>query len=137
MALLPSLPLVLPTCSSICTFWGGTSVAIGLEARTKFKAKTLTRKVGLDVGRTVFKAQHKLELSLAAAAIAAKLMGAAGNPMALLVAAGTLALQQLYIAPQLYHRADAEIKGNQLPPSKDHIYYIITTGLKVMACLAV
>ncbi|XP_063932606.1 uncharacterized protein LOC135144503 isoform X2 [Zophobas morio] len=49
----------LPLPHSFAIFWAGSSIAIAIEAKSKFKAKTLEKKVAFDVGRHVFKSQAR------------------------------------------------------------------------------
>lgn len=66
MALAPLLAK-LSSPQMLSMFWAGTSFAIDVEAVVKFKAPTLKREQGFDVGRHVFAAQSHVETVLAMA----------------------------------------------------------------------
>jgi hypothetical protein len=104
--------------------WLGSCAGIALEAKTKFKAKSLTRAVGLDVGRTVFEAFHHSQLGLAAALIPAAYSlwnGAAPATTAadrralaaLAASGGILAVQHGLLMPILTERANDVAKAER------------------------
>lgn len=135
--------------SKLIGVWFGASVAIDVEAKVKFSAKSLDRRVGLDVGRTVFAAFHKLETLIVVGAIGTRLWVGpnestllAGevtlSDAALVCAGGAFLLQLLVVAPALNRRVAAEVdEGKPLPKSSVHVYYVLLEGIKLAALLCV
>ena len=129
--------------SVLAAMWLGSSLAIDVEARTKFTAPLLTRRAAFSVGRVVFQAQHRLEWLLLAATVAATVrapaapMSAPGLSLsthgALAVACGAFAAQSLAIGPILFKRAKAEEAGKPLPKSNVHLIYVVVEVVKLMA----
>ncbi|MET4108325.1 hypothetical protein [Hymenobacter sp. UYP22] len=115
--------------------WAGMVAGISfLEAPLKFTAPRITIPLGLGIGRIVFAALNKVELMLAAIAVASSLYlrvpvrlgGALG------VVVTILALQTLWLLPALDVRALALLAGHPAPPSSLHLVYI---GLEVLKLL--
>lgn len=136
--------------SKLIGVWFGASLAIDVEARAKFSAKLLTRRVGLDVGRTVFAAFHKLETVIVIGAVATRLYigpnssaavlgsGVSVSDAALACASGAFLLQMLVVAPVLNRRVAAEVDDDKpMPKSTVHIYYVLLEGIKLAALLCV
>eukprot|EP00123_Amoebidium_parasiticum_P006721 comp17617_c0_seq1/m.17303 comp17617_c0_seq1/g.17303 ORF comp17617_c0_seq1/g.17303 comp17617_c0_seq1/m.17303 type:complete len:140 (-) comp17617_c0_seq1:45-464(-) len=127
--------------AAVCLFWAGTSTAIDVEATVKFTAPTLTREVGLDVGRHVFAAQLKLESGLAVVTLAtayAHRNALSDRTVAALVSALVLhGLQRFFFLPRLAKRAELAINKEKVPESKLHAYYIGVEVAKVLALLFV
>ncbi|MBX0293075.1 hypothetical protein K3G63_21705 [Hymenobacter sp. HSC-4F20] len=115
--------------------WAGMVAGISfLEAPLKFTAPRITIPLGLGIGRIVFAALNKVELTLAAVAVTsalclrvpARLGGALG------VVVTILALQTLWLLPALDVRALALLAGQPAPPNSLHMVYI---GLEVLKLL--
>lgn len=135
--------------SKLIGVWFGASLAIDMEARVKFTAKSLDRRVGLDVGRTVFAAFHKLETVIVVGAVATRLCIGPNestslggevslSDAALVCASGAFLLQMLVVAPALNRRVAAEVdEGKPLPKSNVHVYYVLLEGIKLGALLCV
>ncbi len=120
--------------------WLGMVLAISfLEAPLKFRAPGVTVRIGLGIGRLVFRALNIAEVIFAAALIAA---ACAGPPAAGVVAAGAvaiaaLALQLALVRPRLNRRSDRVLAGQDAPRSSAHHAYIALELVKVIALLAV
>lgn len=67
----PSTAMALRVLQATSFIWAGGLLAIALEAWVKFSAPSVTREIGLDVGRHVFGAVNKPEIGLAAALLGA------------------------------------------------------------------
>ncbi|HVO76061.1 MAG TPA: hypothetical protein VMT35_18700, partial [Ignavibacteriaceae bacterium] len=103
----------------IAFIWFGVVSGISfLEAPVKFTARTLTLQVGLDVGRTVFAALNKVEISFAVILLISLFIERFNkNIIALFILIFMiLILQTLWLIPALNERASLIIKGIT-PPS--------------------
>jgi len=106
--------------------WLGMVLAISfLEAPLKFRAPGVTIPIGLGIGRLVFRALNLVEAVLTVVVVAAV---AAGDPPGRVVgpvaAAAVLLLAQLLVVrPRLNRRSDRVLAGEDLPRSRDHLYY--------------
>ncbi len=121
--------------------WVGFIGAISfMEAWLKFQASGLSISVGLGIGKLVFNALNKVELSFAALIIinqvvAMRLILTRVNSF-YLIALGILIVQTVYLLPSLETRADTIINGGELTPSNLHKYYILAEIIKVL-CLVI
>lgn len=117
--------------------WAGLVAGISfLEAPVKFTAPSLTREVGLDVGRHVFGALNRAELALALASCG--LVWAArprhGVRAALGLVWGVLIVQTAWLLPALDARAALIIGGGSPPAAPGlHVLYGLAEGAKVLA----
>lgn len=124
-------------CLQALTFvWAGMVVGISfLEAPVKFTAPSVTRAVGLDVGRHVFAALNKVELGLA---VLAFLFFVTGWPRLVVRwtaagVAGILLIQTIWLLPALRAQATAIIAGELEHGSKYvHVAYVVLEVLKVV-----
>lgn len=119
--------------------WLGMVVAISfLEAPLKFRAPDVTLRIGLGIGRLVFRALNIAEAVLAAAVIITVVIGT--PPAAVLVpaltAVGVLVVQLVAVRPRLSRRSDAVLAGSDAPRSHSHHVYIGLETAKVLALLA-
>jgi len=119
--------------------WLGMVLAISfLEAPLKFRAPGVTIPIGLGIGRLVFRALNLVEAVLAVVVVAAV---AAGDPPGRVVgsvaaAAALLLAQLLVVRPRLNRRSDRVLAGEDLPRSRDHVYYVALEAAKVAALIA-
>ncbi|GAA0821793.1 hypothetical protein ACFQVD_41370 [Streptosporangium amethystogenes subsp. fukuiense] len=118
--------------------WLGMVLAISfLEAPLKFRAPGVDLRLGLGIGRLVFRALNTVEAVLAVALIA--MIFIAGPPTGTVVAAvvtvAVLAVQLGLIRPRLTRRTDRVLAGEDAPRSKDHHAYIVLETAKVAALL--
>ncbi|MEU6259699.1 hypothetical protein [Streptomyces sp. NPDC047043] len=119
--------------------WLGMVLAISfLEAPLKFRAPGVTIPLGLGIGRLVFRALNLVEAVLAITVVAAV---AAGDPPArvvgpVAVAAVLLLAQLLVVRPRLNRRSDRILAGEDLPRSREHLYYVALELAKVAALIA-
>lgn len=119
--------------------WLGAVLAISfLEAPLKFRAPDVTLRIGLGIGRLVFRALNAVELVLAAALVAALVIdapGAAGYTWAG-VAVVVLVVQVVAIRPALSRRTDRVLAGEDGPRSRAHLAYVAAEVVKVVALIA-
>ena len=119
--------------------WLGMVLAISfLEAPLKFSAPGVTIPIGLGIGRLVFRALNLVEAVLAVVVVAAV---AAGDPPGRVVgpvaaAAALLLAQLLVVRPRLNRRSDQVLAGEDLPRSRDHLYYVALEAAKVATLIA-
>ncbi|MFC0450618.1 hypothetical protein [Rhodococcus jostii] len=118
--------------------WLGMVVAISfLEAPLKFRAPGVTVRLGLGIGRLVFRALNVTEVVWAALLVAGLLVG--GLPAGVLVAGATavavLVVQLVGVRPRLTRRSDRVLAGEEVPRSHAHYAYIGLEVVKVVALL--
>jgi hypothetical protein len=117
--------------------WLGMVLAISfLEAPLKFRAPDVTLRVGLGIGRLVFRALNTVEAVLATVVLVAIALGAppGGGVVAAVVAAvAMLAVQLLAVRPRLNRRSAAVLAGGDLPRSRGHHAYVAMEVVKVLA----
>jgi len=126
-----------PAVAAAVTFgWLGMVLAISfLEAPLKFRAPGVTLRIGLGVGRLVFRALNRIEAILATAVVVAVTLGhppgrlivAVAVPVALLV------IQLALVRPRLNRRSDRILAGEDAPRSSGHHVYVASEVLKVVA----
>lgn len=122
--------------------WLGMVLAISfVEAPLKFRAPGVTLRIGLGIGRLVFRALNAIEAVLAAIVIIAAALGGAsgGAIVAVVVAIVALAAQLIGVRPALTRRSDAVLAapdgGPDGPRSHIHIVYVALEMAKVVALI--
>lgn len=124
------LPLAILRCC-LCSLWTGCLLGVSfMEAWVKFKAPLLSKHVGFDVGRHVFRGLNAIEAALAATLLALAALPAARFPPSSLsplpplqsfsslcaptLLAATLGLQIFWLTPQLelaaFHKISAALE---------------------------
>jgi hypothetical protein len=121
---------------AVTFLWLGMIGAISfLEAPLKFRAPGVTLRIGLGIGRVVFRALNIAEVVFGIAMLA---VIAAGPPaprvvVALTVAVAALAVQLAVVRPRLNRRTDKVLAGLDAPGSHAHYAYV---GLEVAKAIA-
>ncbi len=118
--------------------WLGMVLAISfLEAPLKFRAPEVTLRIGLGIGRLVFRALNTAEAVLAVVIVASLAVHQPrASALALLaVATAALAVQLIFIRRSLTRRSDAVLAGQDAPRSYAHHAYIGLEAVKVIALL--
>lgn len=110
----------------ICFVWFGMTAGVSLLATpVRFSAPTVTREIGLDIGRVVFTALNRAEL--VALVLFLIVIRASGDARRWLAVAGLLVLivmaQSVWLLPELAERADMVVRGIEPPPSYLHGAY--------------
>jgi hypothetical protein len=114
--------------------WLGMVLAISfLEAPLKFRAPGVTVRIGLGIGRLVFRALNSAEAVLAAVVLAACAVAPARAAAAAAVAVAVLAAQLVVIRPRLSRRSARILAGEEAPRSRTHVAYIVGEAAKVLA----
>lgn len=120
--------------AGVSCLWLGMVLAISfLEAPLKFRAPGVTLVVGLGIGRIVFRALNAAEVVLAAAVVAASLVGGSPNSVAVGVVVVVLVLQLAAVRPVLNRRSDRVLAGETPPRSRAHLAYVVLEVVKVAA----
>ncbi|MBW0018893.1 MAG: hypothetical protein JO236_15295 [Mycobacterium sp.] len=118
--------------------WLGMVLAISfLEAPLKFRAPEVTLRIGLGIGRLVFRALNAVEVGFALVLVTVL---AAGHPpvsvvSALSVVVVALATQLIAVRPRLTRHSDQVLAGLDVPRSRAHYAYIALETIKVIALL--
>jgi hypothetical protein len=114
--------------------WLGMVLAISfLEAPLKFRAPGVTVRIGLGIGRLVFRALNSAEAVLAAVVLAACAVAPARAAAAAAVAVAVPAAQLVVIRPRLSRRSARILAGEEAPRSRAHVAYIVGEAAKVLA----
>jgi hypothetical protein len=116
--------------------WLGMVVAVSfIEAPLKFRAPGITVRLGLGIGRLVFRALNIAESVLAAAVVVAVAAGSPTAPVTVTTCgvAALLAVQLAAVRPLLNRRSDRVLAGEELPRSRAHYVYIAVEVLKAAA----
>lgn len=122
----------------ICTFlWIGFVCAISfMEAWLKFRAPGITVPLGLGIGRLVFNALNKVELVFAIVILINVLWQTSDilkwQNLAFAVPFALLLIQTFWLLPALDTRAELHIRGQFVPPSNLHFYYVGMELVKVV-----
>ena len=118
--------------------WVGLVVGISfIEAPLKFRAPDVTLRIGLGIGRLVFRALNAVEAVLAVVVVVALVVGDAGRTadVALGLAVALLAVQLVAVRPGLTRRSDAVLAGADAPRSHAHLVYVALETAKLVALL--
>ncbi|GAA3245973.1 hypothetical protein MTQ10_12115 [Streptomyces sp. XM83C] len=119
--------------------WLGMVLAISfLEAPLKFRAPGVTVRIGLGIGRLVFRALNIAEAALALVTVVAVATGAPSGAVVGLTAAVSVVLlvQLAVVRPGLNRRSDRVLAGEDLPRSRSHLVYVALEAAKVALLLA-
>ena len=119
--------------------WLGMVFAISfLEAPLKFRAPGVDLRIGLGIGRLVFRALNSVEAVLAAVLVIAVL--AAGAPARIVtpavISALILVAQVAAVRPRLSRRSGRILAGQDAPRSRGHDAYVALEAVKAAALLA-
>lgn len=129
-----------PAVATAATFvWVGMVVAISfLEAPLKFRAPGVTLRIGLGIGRLVFRALNACELALAATVMATFAVDppSTGVGIAAGAAVVTLLAQVLVVRPSLTRRSEITLAGGEVPRSRAHWAYVGLEVIKLAALIA-
>lgn len=116
--------------------WLGMVLAISfLEAPLKFRAPDVTLRIGLGIGRLVFRALNACEALFALVLVVLVLVDAAVRSAATPIGIAVLALaaQVLIVRPVLTRRTDAVLAGAEVPRSRAHYAYVALELIKAVA----
>lgn len=118
--------------------WLGMVLGISfLEAPLKFRAPDVTLRIGLGIGRLVFRALNLVEVVFAV--VLAVTVAVADVPAEVVVPGGIAAVvlvaQLTAIRPVLNRRSDRVLAGEDAPRSHAHLAYVAAEVVKVAALI--
>lgn len=116
--------------------WLGMVLAISfLEAPLKFRPPDVTVRIGLGIGRLVFRALNTVEVGFALVVLVILVAGQTPAPItvAFSLALAALAVQLIVVRPRLTRRSDRVLAGLQAPRSGSHYGYVGLELGKVVA----
>jgi len=116
--------------------WLGMVLAISfVEAPLKFRAPGVTLRIGLGIGRLVFRALNVFEYVFAVVIAAALFTHETPTTLnvALCLAVGALLTQTIVVRPLLSRRTSAVLEGDEGRRSKAHFAYVALEVVKVAA----
>jgi hypothetical protein len=116
--------------------WLGMVLAISfLEAPLKFRAPEVTLRIGLGIGRIVFRTLNAVEVVLAVALVVTAGIGGMSEPAAVAgaVAVAALLTQLVAVRPRLNRRTALVLAGADAPRSRGHLVYVGLEIVKVAA----
>ncbi len=120
--------------------WIGMVLAISfIEAPLKFRAPDVTLRIGLGIGRLVFRALNIAEVVLAVAVIVGLIIGSPTSAIVATaaVAIAALAIQIVGVRPALTRRSDRVLAGDESGAgSRVHLVYIGFEVAKFAALIA-
>jgi hypothetical protein len=125
--------------AAVTFVWLGMVLAISfLEAPLKFRAPDVTLRIGLGIGRLVFRALNTTEAVLAAILLAGLIVGSptAAATVPLAIAIALLLAQLILVRPALTRRSTAVLAGQDAPRSHAHYAYVALEALKVAALIS-
>jgi hypothetical protein len=131
--------LAIRVAAAATLIWLGMVLAISfLEAPLKFRAEGLELRVGLAIGRIVFRALNIVEVIWAVVIAVCLSVGGPSGPVLSLasVTAVLLAVQLLVVRPRLNRRSACVLAGHDAPRSRAHHAYIGLEALKLAALVA-
>mgnify|MGYP000441958903 CR=1 FL=1 len=120
--------------SGLSSMWFGMLIAIALSAAVKFRAPTMSKEVGFDVGRHVFGAFGSLEQVILALLGISLWFSAKGSVSWVLFATLglSIALQTFWFRPALNRRAITRIQHQTLESNSAHIVYVFIEFAKLL-----
>ena len=131
--------LAIRVAAAATLIWLGMVLAISfLEAPLKFRAEGLELRVGLAIGRIVFRALNIAEVIWVVVIAVCVIVAGASGPVLILAAvtAVLLAVQLLVVRPRLNRRSARVLAGQDAPRSRAHHAYIGLEALKLAALVA-
>ena len=129
------------TATAVVFTWLGMVTAITfIEAPLKFRAPGVTVRIGLGIGRLVFRGLNTAEAILATVLLVSAVAAAPLPPARVIVAGATaiavLLVQLAVVRPRLSRRSDRVLAGEDVPRSRAHYAYVALELVKVAALLA-
>jgi hypothetical protein len=122
--------------TAVTFVWLGMVLAISfLEAPLKFRAPGVTLRIGVGIGRLVFRALNTAEVVLAVVVVVGVVLDPPVAIVAPTVAIAVLVAQLLLVRPRLTRRSDAIVAGRDGPRSHVHYAYVALETIKVAVLL--
>ena len=124
--------------AAVTFVWSGMVLAISfIETPLKFRAPDVSVRIGLGIGRLVFRALNSAEAVLALLLLGAALIERPRQSVTFSVAfiLVVLVVQLAAVRPRLTRRSDLVLAGAEMPRSHAHYVYIGLELIKVGALL--
>ncbi|MGH3508992.1 MAG: hypothetical protein ACRDPI_02035 [Nocardioidaceae bacterium] len=121
--------------AAVCFGWLGMVLAISfLETPLKFRAPDVTLRIGLGIGRLVFRALNSVEAVLAAVLVVTLVLDPPSTLPVVGAAVAVLALlaQVVAVRPRLTARTNLVLGGADAPRSRVHYAYVALELAKVV-----
>jgi hypothetical protein len=131
--------LAIRVAAAATLIWLGMVLAISfLEAPLKFRAEGLEPRVGLAIGRIVFRTLNIAEIVWAVVIAVCLIVTRPSGPVLVIAAltAVLLALQLLLVRPRLNRRSARVLAGHDAPRLRAHHAYIGLEAFKLAALVA-
>lgn len=128
----------LAVATALTFVWLGMVLAISfLEAPLKFRAPGVTLRIGLGIGRLVFRALNSAEVLIAVGITVGLVLNHPPTAIvvAFAIAFGALIAQLAGVRPRLTRRSDAVLAGENAPRSHAHYVYVALEAVKVIALI--
>lgn len=124
---------------AVAFVWSGMVLAISfIETPLKFRAPDVTPRIGLGIGRLVFRALNSVEVVLAVVLLGAVMVENPPRSVAItgVAALSALLVQLVIVRPRLKRRSDLVLAGADAPRSHTHYLYVSLELVKLSALLA-
>lgn len=129
----------LDVAAAVTFVWCGMVAAISfMEAPLKFRAPDVTVRIGLGIGRLVFRALNAVEVFFAVVLVVYAVIELPPTRVAVTGAVPVLvlAVQLALVRPSLTRRSDRVLAGEDVPRSSGHYVYVGLEVLKFSALIA-
>ncbi|MCK8521157.1 hypothetical protein M0D21_06245 [Aquimarina sp. D1M17] len=127
------------TTIAITFIWIGFIGAISfMEAWLKFQAPGVTTEIGLSVGKLVFNALNKVEITFGLLLLFTSVKETKNRQTRLIflsIPLFILIAQTLWLLPALDQRAQFIIQGADVPKSRLHLWYVVLEMIKVTSLI--
>jgi hypothetical protein len=124
--------------TSVAFIWAGMVLGISfLETPLKFRAPGVTTRIGLGIGRLVFRTFNWVELGFATVLVIAVIVDVPATRIAvsMVMAVVALAVQVVLVRPVLTRRSNRVLAGEDAPRSTAHYWYLSLEVAKLAALL--
>lgn len=128
---------MIPLAIAIVFIWAGCVLSISFfESWMKFRAPGVDLKIGLSIGKKIFTTLNRIEWILGLLVLLSTIGLAQETVFSyLLIVAAILTAQSFWLLRDLNSRAVRIIAGEQLSPSKTHIYFVVFELVKLIVLL--
>ncbi len=120
--------------------WCGLLIGISfVEAPLKFTAPNITLPLGLGIGRIVFNALNKIEISIGIGLIACYIFSKENlrTLQYLIIPLVIVGVQSFFLLPALDERAEKIIRGVEVAGSPLHYVYVILEFIKLFTLIII
>jgi len=118
--------------------WSGLIIGVSfLATPVKFKASLLSRPVAIEIGKVTFCLFNKVEWGVCMIAFIFTFLSERNGATWIFThfLAVLLLIETFYLLPALRMRSDCVIAGEDIAPSKLHLFYITADALKIIIAM--